>query len=78
MMLHSTLPEVFAAPVAGQVEAEEGVVALAQFLSQLDEELFPFEGNLHDLAPAERVDLDLVLEDHQSDGGDSKLNVPPV
>ena len=59
MVLHRRLPEVLAAPVRVEVEAQEGVVALGELLPQLDEELLPLERDLDDLGPAERVDLEL-------------------
>ena len=77
-MFDRALPEIFATSVAGQVESEQRVVRLAQLLPQLDEELLPLERDLDNLAPAERVDLDVVLKDDQSDGGDSQLDVSAV
>ena len=77
-MFDRALPEIFATSVAGQVESEQRVVRLAQLLPQLDEELLPLERDLDDLAPAERVDLDLVLKDDQPNGRDSELDVAAV
>ena len=37
--------------------------------------MFPFEGDLDNLGPAEGVDLDARLEHNKTDAGDAKLDV---
>ena len=37
--------------------------------------MFPFEGDLDNLGPAEGVDLDARLEDNEADAGDAELDV---
>ena len=58
MVFDRGFPQVFARPVRGQIESQQGVVRFRQLFPQLNEKLFPFERNFDDFAPTEGVDFE--------------------
>jgi hypothetical protein len=60
------------------VLTKQSVIGFQALFAQLDEELFPLEGDLDNLGPAEGVDLHVGLEHHQAVGGHAQLNITPV
>lgn len=75
VMLHACLPQVLGAAIGLHVETQQGVVVLRLLASQLNEKLLSLEGDLDDLGPREDVDLNVVLEDHETHRRDTQLNV---
>jgi hypothetical protein len=74
VMFHGRFPQIFARSVAGQVESQQGVIALITLFSQLDKKLFSLERNLDNFRPAKRVDLDGVLKHYEADASYTKMD----
>jgi hypothetical protein len=66
MMFDARLPQGFGILVRAHAEAEQCVVALRHFPSQLDEKVFALERHLHHFRPGERVHAYSVLIDQQT------------